>query len=396
MSSEIQRCTRCVMDTTDPWIRFDSGGICQYCHLHDRLEQEYPLDSSGEDVFYGIIDEIKRRGANKPYDCVIGVSGGTDSTYQLYLAKKLHLRPLVVHFDNGWDTEIAVSNIKNATEKLGFDLYTYVVNWEEFKNLQIAFLKASTPDCEIPTDIGIKATLYRAAAENDIQYIVNGHSFRTEGKVPIMWSYGDGRYIKSVQKIYGSMKLSSFPNFTLFDLFYYSYLKHIKQFRLLYYFPYNKKSIKELLKKELDWQDYGGHHYESVYTRFYQGYILPEKFGIDKRKREFSALIRSGQLGRRQALDILNNTAPMPKDQAKSDRIYVIKKLGLSNDEFFDIMRQKPRSFLEFPNYYNILKRYRTVITSLYKLVSHSTPPILMEMEPSCHANVSSQVKTTH
>ncbi len=389
MTSGEKRCVRCVMDTTDPLIRFDSRGICQYCHLHDRLERDYPLDAGGEAELFRIIEEIKHKGAGKPYDCVIGVSGGTDSTYQLYLAKKLKLRPLVVHFDNGWDSEIAVSNIKHATEKLGFDLYTYVVDWEEFKNLQIAFLRASTPDCEIPTDIGIKATLYRAAAGHGIKYIVNGHSFRTEGKVPIMWSYGDGRYIKSIQKIFGPKRLKSFPNFTLFDLFYYSYFKRIKQFRLLYYFAYHKKSIKKMLKKELNWQDYGGHHYESVYTRFYQGYILPEKFGIDKRKREFSTLIRSGQLDRQEALDVLKTTLPMPREQAERDRAYVVKKLGLSDDEFSDIMQQKPRSFLEFPNYYNTLKKYRLPIISLYKIVSHSTPPILMEMDPGGRAHSS-------
>jgi N-acetyl sugar amidotransferase len=369
------------MDTTDPWIRFDGHGVCHYCTLHDRLEAEYPLDESGRKTREGIVRMIKAKGRGRPYDCVIGVSGGTDSTYQLYLAKQLGLRPLVVHFDNGWDTEIAVSNIKNTTEILGFPLYTYVVDWEEFRDLQVAFLKASTPDSEIPTDIGIKATLYRAAAENNIRYVVNGHSFRTEGKVPVMWSYGDGRYIKSVHKKFASRKFKSFPNFTIWDLIKYSYIKKIKQVRLLYYFPYHKNKVRELLKKELKWRDYGGHHFESVYTRFYQGYLLPKKFGIDKRRREFSALIRSAQLERTAALNELNHTPPLSEEMAKRDCLYVMEKLCLTEREFNDILDAQPRTFMDYPNYFHLIKKNKKIIQKIYRLVSHSTPPILYELE---------------
>ncbi|MEM7161450.1 MAG: N-acetyl sugar amidotransferase [Bacteroidota bacterium] len=376
----MEYCTRCVMDSTDPLMRLDQEGVCQYCKIHDEMEAKYPLDAIGKIEFDKIIEQIKKSGKGKKYDCIIGVSGGTDSTYQLHLAKKLGLRVLAVHFDNGWNSDIAVSNIKKATDALEYDLMTYVVDWEEFKDLQIAFLKASTPDSEIPTDLAIQSTLYRIAAEEGIKFIMNGHSFRTEGKVPIMWSYGDGKYLKAVHRIFGNRKLKTFPNYTIWNLFYYTYVKRIKQVRLLYYVPYNKPEIKKLITEKYGWVDYGGHHYESVYTRFYQGYILPRKFGIDKRKREYSALVRSGQMTRDEAFDKLKNEAPMPPELAASDKEYVIKKLGLTTEEFEDIMRLPEKTFLDYPNYYSIIRKFRKPIRWLYRMVSPTTPLLLTEM----------------
>jgi len=321
------------MDATDPGLRLNEEGICQYCLMQDELEVQYPLGDRGEKMLQEQISLMKKAGEGRAYDCIIGVSGGTDSTYQLHLAKKHGLRALAVHFDNGWNSDIAVSNIEHVTKKLGFELQTYVVDWEEFSDLQMAFLKASTPDSEIPTDLAIQKILYQTAAEEGIRYILNGHSFRTEGKVPIAWSYGDGRYLKAVHKQYGNTPLKTFPNYTIADLFKYTYIKKIKQVRLLYYVPYDKQAMKKFLADEYGWIDYGGHHYESVYTRFYQGYILPEKFGIDKRKREFSALIRSGQMTKAEALDILANTPPMSAEQAERDKKYVIKKFEITSSD---------------------------------------------------------------
>ena len=374
-------CSRCVMDSTDPMIRFDEEGVCQYCKIHDEMEAKYPLNAIGKIDLDNIIADIKAKGKGKKYDCIIGVSGGTDSTYQLHLAKELGLRALAVHFDNGWNSDIAVSNIKKVTDKLDYDLVTYVVNWEEFKDIQIAFLKASTPDSEIPTDLAIQSTLYRIAAQEGIKYIMNGHSFRTEGKVPIMWSYGDGKYLKAVHKIFGRKKLKTFPNYTMWNLFYYSYVKRIKQVRILYYFPYDKPKIKKMISELYGWEDYGGHHYESVYTRFYQGYILPTKFGIDKRKREYSALVRSGQFSRKDALDKLKNELPMPAELAQSDKEYVIKKLGLNDQEFSEIMHLPEKTFLDYPNYYSLIRRFRKPIRWLYRMVSPTTPLLLTEMK---------------
>jgi len=367
------------MDTTDPLIRFDEKGICQYCHVHDELERAYPLNNVGRKKLNEIVEKIKKKGRGKKYDCVIGVSGGTDSTYQLYLAKKLGLRPLVIHLDNGWDSEIATSNIRNATKRLGFDLQTYVIDWEEFKKIQIAFLRASTPDSEIPTDEAIKSILYRVAAQERIKYLINGHSFRTEGKVPVMWSYGDGLYIKSVCRRFGNIKIKTFPNFTLYDFIKYAFVYRIKQIRLLYYFPYQKGEVKKMLSEELKWQDYGGHHYESIYTRFLQGYILPKKFKIDKRKREFSALIRSGQMTRDEALRRIQDEPPLNLNLAASDKDYVIKKLGLTEQEFDAIMSESKKTFLEYPNYLRFIIRFRKPIRFLYRFVSPNSPPLLDE-----------------
>jgi len=368
------------MDHTDPLLRLNDDGICQYCILQARLEEQYPLGQRGEEMLAEQVSKMKAAGKGKAYDCIIGVSGGTDSTYQLHLAKKFGLRALAVHFDNGWNSDIAVSNIEKCTKRLGFELMTYVVDWQEFKDLQLAFLKASTPDCEIPTDLAIQKVLYQIAAEEGVKYIMNGHSFRTEGKVPIMWSYGDGRYLKAVHKKFGTVKLKTFPNYTIKDLFYYTYIKGIKQVRPLYYVPYDKPAVKQFITEEYGWQDYGGHHYESVYTRFYQGYILPRKFGIDKRKREYSALVRSKQMTREEALYKLEHEPPMPEAQAQSDREYLIKKFEISEADFEGIMNMPHKTFLDYPNYYSIIRAFRKPISWVYRMVSPTTPLLIEEM----------------
>ena len=374
-------CSRCILDTDVPNIWFDESGVCNYCHLQDKLMAQYPLDKSCTQRLENIVNEIKAKGKDKKYDCIVGVSGGMDSTFCLYSAKKLGLRPLAVHFDNGWNSEIAVNNIRNATSKLDIDLQTYVVDWDEYKDLQIAFLKASTPDSEIPTDTAIRATLYKVAAEEGVKYIIDGHSFRTEGKIPPLWSYGDGRYINNVYAKYGkNKKLKTFPNLTLWDLFNYTFLRGIKYVRLLYYMEYDKKDVKALLEKELGWVTYGDKHYESIYTRFFQSYILPKKFNIDKRILHLSALIRSGQISREAAL-LKMREQPISEEQARADREYVVKKLGLTDLEFEEIMNLPSKTFMDYPTYYNFIKTFRQPLKLILKFVTSSTPPMLYEMD---------------
>jgi N-acetyl sugar amidotransferase len=286
MTNNKKICSRCVLDTTVPDIRFDDKGICNYCKMHDELEKKYPLNELGEQNFKKLIEEIKAKGKNKEYDCVVGVSGGRDSTYTLYTAVKQGLRPLAVHFDNGWNSEIAVNNIKKATTKLNVDLHTVVADWEEFKDLQLSFLKASVPDAEIPTDYVIISVLYQMAAEINTDYILNGHSFRTEGMSPQGWTYMDGRYVKSVHRKFGKAELKSFPILSLSKLVFYAVIKRIKFIHLLEYMDYDQEQAGEVLKKELDWIYYGGHHHENIYTHFFQSYYCPQKFNIDKRKRQ--------------------------------------------------------------------------------------------------------------
>lgn len=357
---ESRVCTRCVSDTTIPGIRFDEQGVCQYCKMYEELDRQFPQGEAGQQQLEQLAAKIKVAGKNKRYDCVVGVSGGRDSTYTLYLAVKLGLRPLAVHFDNGWNSEIAVSNIKNATTILDVDLHTIVADWEEFKDLQVAFLKASVSDADIPTDVAIFGTLHQAAAEENIHYILNGHSFRTEGLMPIGWTYMDGKYIDSVYKLFGKYpRLKSVPNFTMFDFIYYTFIKRIKTIPILNYVKYDQAQIDHILETELGWTYYGGHHHESYYTHFFQSFYLPKKFNIDKRKIEYSALVLSGQMDRAAALkEITENEYPFDEELVS----YTIKKLGISPVEFEDIMTGEPKSFHDYPTYYPLIKRLNSLV----------------------------------
>lgn len=357
-------CTRCVCDTTIPEIVFDEQGVCQFCKMHDLMIARYPLNEKSDRELQKLIARIKASGKNKPYDCVIGVSGGTDSTYMLYLAVKAGLRPLAVHFDNGWNSEIAVRNIQNTTNKLKVDLETVVADWEEFKDLQIAFLKASVSDAEIPTDVAIHAVLHDVASKEGIKYVFFGHSFRNEGIVPVSWTYMEGKYVSSVHQKFGHKKITSFPNITLWTLFYYRVIRRIKCLPFINYFKYEKTNIKQLLEQELGWRYYGGHHHESMYTKFFQSYYLPKKFNIDKRKLEYAAFIRTGLMTREEALKELNT--PYPYEEEIVD--YVMQKLGLTRDEFKAIMEAPRKSFHDYPTYYPFLKFLRPFIYLGYRL----------------------------
>jgi len=351
-------CTRCVSDTTIPNIKFDAGGVCNFCRIHDELEQAHQLNDENRRRFEKLIARIKREGRKKEYDCVVGVSGGRDSTYVLYNAIRLGLRPLAVHFDNGWNSEIAVSNIKQATTRLNVDLHTVVADWEEFKDLQKAFLKASVSDAEIPTDYAILSVLYKEAANAGTRYILNGHSFRTEGIVPLGWTYMDGRYVHSVHRKFGLMKIRSFPIMSMADLIYYTLVRRITFVNLLRYIEYDQKNAGEIMTQELGWQYYGGHHHENVYTHFFQSYLLPQKFKIDKRKIEYSALIRSGQMTREAALKEIEKPYEYNKEVVK----YTISKLNLTQAQFDEIMSAPSRTFHDYATYYPMIKALRTPI----------------------------------
>ena len=351
-------CSRCVSDTTIPGIKFDTDGVCNFCRMHEELEKAHQLNDENKRRFEKLIAKIKHEGRKKEYDCVVGVSGGRDSTYVLYNAIKLGLRPLAVHFDNGWNSEIAVSNIKRATTKLNIDLHTVVADWEEFKDLQKSFLKASVSDAEIPTDYAILSVLYKEAANAGTRYILNGHSFRTEGIVPLGWTYMDGRYVHSVHKQFGRMRIRSFPVMSMSDLVYYTLVKRITFVNLLRYLEYDQKRAGEIMSRELGWQYYGGHHHENVYTHFFQSYLLPQKFKIDKRKVEYSALIRSGQMGREEALKDIEKPYPYDKEVVK----YTVSKLGLTQAQFEEIMSTPPKTFHDYATYYPLIKAMRMPI----------------------------------
>jgi hypothetical protein len=289
------------------------------------------------------------------------------------VAHQLGLRPLAVHFDNGWNTDQSVTNIKKITDKLNIDLHTYVVDWEEFKELQKAFLKASVPCIEAPTDVAIHGVLYRMAAEENVRYILGGQSYKTEGTVPREWSYLDGTYIRTIQEKFGRGKLKSYPNLSLMQVFYFTFIRGIKQIPFLNYFDYNKDTAKKLLAKEYGWVDYGGHHYENHYSRFAFGWYLPNKFNIDKRIVSLSGPVRSHQLDRSRALQLLQEKPDVNDELVK----YCIHKLDMTEQEFQTIMKLKSKTYRDYFTSQNILKFFRLPVKLAVKM--NFFTPVLYE-----------------
>ncbi|MFN2439278.1 MAG: N-acetyl sugar amidotransferase, partial [Chitinophagaceae bacterium] len=280
-----KQCSISVMDNiADPNISFDSNGVSNYYYEYQQKEKKVYKGADGKKRLQGIIEKIKLAGKGKKYDCITGVSGGVDSTYATLQIKKLGLNPLIVHFDNGWNSELAVKNIENIISRLGFDLYTLVVDWNEFKDIQLSFIKASVVDIETITDHAIIATLYKLAVEKNIKYVISGSNIVTEATLPAYWIFNKTDHINiiDIHKKHGSVKLKTFPFFNT-RLKKQVELRGIESIDILNYMPYVKSQVKNTIIEELGWRDYGGKHYESIFTRFYQGYILPVKFHIDKR-----------------------------------------------------------------------------------------------------------------
>ncbi len=369
MTIKTNICSRCILDNTVSDIWFDENGVCKYCHIHDAMNKQHPLGQELDKELSEIVDKIKKAGKNKKYDCICGVSGGRDSTYMLLTAVRLGLRPLAVHFDNGWNSNISVSNIKKACDKLSIDLHTVVADWEEFKDLQISFLKASVPDADIPTDFAIYSVLYDIANKEGIKFILNGHSFRTEGTSPISWTYMDPLYVKSVYKKFGkNKKIISFPHMSLLKHQYYIWIKRIREVRLMEFIDYKKKEVDVVLEKELEWQYYGGHHHENIFTKFFQSYYLPQKFNIDKRKIELSALIRTGQITKEKAIQEIES-APYHFDEEVVK--YAINKLGLSQYEWDEIMKSPIISHNNFTTLLPLIRllKFPIKIATKFKLI---------------------------
>lgn len=361
-------CTRCIMDTTvDPSIHFDASGVCSHCRRNDELRAaRVSRGAEGQATLTRLVERIKSAGRGRDYDCIIGVSGGVDSTYVAYLVRQHGLRALAVHLDNGWNSELAVSNIEHVLKKLGIDLYTYVIDWPEFRDLQVAFLKASTPDGEIPTDHAIFALLWREASRRGIRYIISGMNFATESISIPDWAYGhsDWRYIKDVHRRFGKIKLRSYPHFSLAYLFYVNAIRRVRTVSILNYADYHKEQAMALLQEKLGWRNYGGKHHESIYTRFYQGYVLPRKFGIDKRYGHLSDLINAGQITREAAL-LEVRMPPYPEELQQQDLAYVTKKLGLTTAQFEEIMHAERKSFRDYRNSFGMVQFMRRTVNRL-------------------------------
>jgi N-acetyl sugar amidotransferase len=370
MSSIYKECTRCMMNTSiDKLIKFNDQGLCNHCQRYDQLVRSRVVSDGQSSVELNkLVTKIKNAARGGRYDCIIGLSGGVDSTYVAYFAKELGLKPLAVHFDNGWNSELAVKNIENTLRLLDIDLHTYVVDWEEFKDLQRSFLFASTPDGEIPTDHGIYAALWRIAAKYRIKYIITGMNFASESMSIPNWSYGhsDYFYIKNIAKRFGSYSLKTFPGFSIWYLFYVTFILRIQRVSILNYIQYNKDDAIKIIKDKLNWTPYGGKHHESIYTRFWQGVVLPEKFGIDKRYAHLSDLINSGQITKDEAINEIKNPT-YSLDLQKSDRSYVAKKLGFTSKEFEGVMMLPVKNFNDYPNNYFIINSLKKIVDFLRK-----------------------------
>jgi len=361
------------MDTSDPNISFDGNGVCCYCKIYDkRVSDEVFRGAEGQQRLAQIVEKIKKTGNGKPYDCLIGVSGGTDSTTAVLTLGKLGLRTLAIHLDNGWDSELAVDNIKKALEKLNMDLYTYVIDWDEFRDIQLAFLKASVPNAEIPTDHAIVALNFKIAMEKGIKCIINGGNVATEAFMPVAWAYDarDQRHLKAIHKRFGTVPLRSFPTMGIPSYLYAVFVKGVRWITILNYVDYKKSEAMKVLQEELGWRAYGGKHYESVYTRFYQGYILKRKFDFDKKRAHLSNLVLSGDLTREQALTEVQKEDYIGTGLYYEDRDFTIKKLGLTEAQFEEIMALPVKTHYEYPNNSWLLEKMPKLFGSFKRFVT--------------------------
>ena len=373
-------CKLGIWDDTIPGIKFDKDGISNYSKIQEKLSEDYPRGEKGLKVWKEYVDKIKREGENKKYDCIIGVSGGTDSSYLMHVAKECGLQPMAVNLDNGWNSDIAVKNIKKVTSALDIELETYVIDYEEIKDLLRAYIRAGLPWIDNPTDMAIQSVLYKIAKREKVKYILVGNDFRSEGKQPTEWTYSDSKQLKYVHKKYGKVKLKTYPLVSIPKLFYLGYIKGIKMLPPFNFISYNKKSAQEFLKEKYGWEYYGEHHHENLFTKWAIGYWMYEKFNIDKRKITYSAQILSGELTRVEALKKVS-IPPYDQNHVERDKEYIIKKLGLSDEEFEQIWDSPNKSFLDYPSYYPLIKKLVKLIIPFVNKIVPIKPKIFYEME---------------
>ena len=361
---EYQICTKCIYDTRVPKITFDENGVCNYCKMIDGLKEQYKTGTpAGEANFIKIVEQIKKDGKGKKYDCIVGVSGGTDSSYMIIKALEWGLRPLAVHYDNTWNTAIATENIRKVLGKLKVDLFTHVVDNKEADDIFRSFFLANVPEIDGSTDIALAETMYRAAAKYGVKYVLEGHSFIAEGVSPLSAAYIDGGYIKSVHKKFGKMKMKTFPNMAFWTFMKWILLYRIKKIRPLWYINYSKAEAREMLERDYEWQYYGGHHLENRMTAFNHSVYFPQKFKFDQRDNSLSAAVRAGVMRREDAIKEFATPPHVEPDLVN----YFKKRLGFTDEEYNSIMSGEKKNYRDYKTYKQRFERLRPLFFILAK-----------------------------
>lgn len=367
-----QMCIKCVMDTTDKEIVFDENGVCNHCREFDEVTSKrwFP-NVEGTKKLEAIYEKMKKENASKDYDCILGLSGGVDSSY---LALKLYeagIRPLVVHVDGGWNSELAVQNIENIVNYCGWDLHTIVIDWQEMRDLQLAYLKSGIANQDVPQDHAYFSSLYHFATKHGVSYVISGGNLATESIFPSSWHWSamDADNLHAIHKKFGAQKLKNYKTIGFYELYlYYPFVKKMKTIRPLNFMPYIKSEALEELKEKVGYKEYARKHGESVFTKFFQNFWLPMKFGFDKRKPHLSSLIVANQITRDEALKELEKPLYDEKE-LKDDKEYIAKKLGISNEEFEQILKMSSHSYSDFSNMTKKYKRMKKVQSFVSKLL---------------------------
>ncbi len=366
-----QVCSRCVMDTTDWTITFDLNGICNHCYQFDNVTSKnwFPGDN-GKKLLDNLVSKIKQEGRKNEYNCILGMSGGVDSSYLALVLKDYELRPLIVHVDAGWNSELAVHNIEQIVKYCGFDLHTHVLNWEEIKDLQLSYLKASLANQDVIQDHAFFASLYSFAVQNKIKYVFNGGNIATESVFPSCWHHAamDSINLKAIHKRHGVQKLKDYKTLSFLEYyFYYPFIRGLNVIRPLNYMPYNKKNATRILKERVGFKEYGRKHGESRFTKFFQNYYLPKKFNMDKRKPHLSSLVLSGEISRSEALHSLSEPL-YEKKELDEDKSFVAKKLGISKEELERLVMAPKGHYSQYANWdsrYKIMVRTKSIIEKI-------------------------------
>lgn len=358
-------CRRCVLDSEVPGIKFDADGVCSYCHIHDKLEAAFPTGAEGERILQKMAEKIRRAGRGRKYDCVVGASGGRDTSYCLYHTKEvMGLRPLAVHFDNGWDSDISKANLARVCDGLDIDLHTIIMDWPESRELTNTTIRACVPYIDLTDDVGIASALYRTAARENVRYIILSHSFREEGVTPLMWNYIDGRFTRATIKQFSNMEFKHFKNVDLHNMLYWIFVKGIRVVNTTNYYNDVGDHVEKFLADRFGWEETGQHHIDNeMFALVY--YYARHKFGFDWRVVELSAKVRTGVVTREQALKALGETPFFENEDLVN---YGLKKQGFSREEFDAILKAPNKYFTDYPSYYPLLKACKLPIKALCRL----------------------------